>query len=84
MLLAHFLRPVLDGGAPHIGVLEVLDHHSVDLVAEVFDAGMTPPQHHWLIVVWQLSLFSQYTISSCIVVLIQNLAYRLVSVQNCC
>ena len=39
MLFAHFLRPMLDRASPDIGILEVLDHHPVDLVAEVLYCG---------------------------------------------
>lgn len=56
VFLSNLLRPMLDRSSPHIGILEVLDHHSMNFVAEIFYACPTPRQHHRFIVIWQLPL----------------------------
>lgn len=56
MLFANLLRSVLDRTPPDICIFEVLDHHAVNLVAEVLYRSMGSWQHNRLIIVWQLAL----------------------------
>ncbi len=53
VVLAHFLGPVLDGGAPHQRVLELLDDALVDAVAKVLHRVAARGHHHRIVVVWQ-------------------------------
>jgi hypothetical protein len=56
MVLADFLWPVLDAGAPNVRVLQLLDHGLVDLVAEVLNHAVGAVEHHGLVEVRQLAL----------------------------
>mmetsp|Transcript_11487 Transcript_11487/g.20786 ORF Transcript_11487/g.20786 Transcript_11487/m.20786 type:complete len:266 (+) Transcript_11487:198-995(+) len=57
MLLAHPLRPVLGAGAPHQGVLELLQNALVDAVAKVFHGVAVLGEHHRVVVVGELPLW---------------------------
>ena len=56
VVLAHPLGLVLDRGAPHQGVLELLEDGPMDLVAEVLQGAAGGLEHHRRGVVGQLPL----------------------------
>eukprot|EP00053_Salpingoeca_punica_P020781 m.212348 g.212348 ORF g.212348 m.212348 type:complete len:417 (+) comp20083_c0_seq1:2736-3986(+) len=55
MLATHALRLVLDRGAPHKAVFELLDQRLVQAVAKVLDAALAVAQHDGLFVIGQLT-----------------------------
>ena len=56
MVTTHFLRPMLNTGAPHKRIFELLHDGLVDAIAEVLYTRMCLWQHNRLVVIGQLPL----------------------------